>query len=74
MRVDLAQTLVSTAVVVGIERAVVAAADSLGEPGMVDLLAYLQVPAMGPALRRAIKDVGLDLERAAVRCGGGRRG
>ena len=29
---------------------------------MTDLLAYLQVPAMGPALRRAVKDGGLDLD------------
>lgn len=62
VRVDLAQTLVSTAVVVGIERAVVAAADTLGEHSMIDLLAYLQVPAMGPALRRAVKGAGLDLD------------
>ncbi len=62
LRVDLAQTMVSTAAVFGIERAVLAAADSLGDQGVIDLLAYLQVPAMGPDLRRSIKDAGLDLD------------
>lgn len=62
LRVDLAQTLVCSAVVVGIERAVLAASDSLGDDGVVELLAYLQIPAMSPALRRAVKDADLDLD------------
>jgi uncharacterized protein (TIRG00374 family) len=61
-RTDQAQTLVSTAIVVGIERAVVAAAEQLGDDGVQRMLAYLQVPAMSIPLRRAVRDAGLDLD------------
>jgi uncharacterized protein (TIRG00374 family) len=61
-RTDQAQTLVSTAIVVGIERAVVVAAEQLGDDGVEHMLAYLQVPAMSIPLRRAVRDAGLDLD------------
>lgn len=62
IRIDLAQTLVTTALIAGIERAVVEAAEALGDDGVEDLLAYLQVPAMSPQLRRDIKASQLDLD------------
>jgi uncharacterized membrane protein YbhN (UPF0104 family) len=61
-RVDLAQTLVTTAVLVGIERAVVAAADCLDDDDLADLLPYLQVPAFSGPLRRAVKAASLDVD------------
>ncbi len=61
-RTDLAQTLVSTAACVGIERAVVVAADCLGDEGVEEMLPYLQVPAMSLPLRRAMRESDLDLD------------
>jgi uncharacterized membrane protein YbhN (UPF0104 family) len=61
-RIDLAQTLVTTAVMVGIERAVVTAADRLDDDDVTDLLPYLQIPACGAALRHAVKEADLDIE------------
>lgn len=61
-RTDLAQTLVTTAVLVGIERAVLVAADELGEDDLADLLPYLQVPALGSNLRREVKEASLDVD------------
>ena len=61
-RTDLAQTLVSTAVVVGIERASVAAGRALGDDGVGEMLPYLQVPAMSVALRRSMREADLDLD------------
>lgn len=61
-RVDLAQALVTTSTMVGIERAVVAAADCLDDDDMADLLPYLQLPACGAPLRRAVKEADLDID------------
>lgn len=61
-RVDLAQALVTTATMVGIERAVVAAADCLDDEDVADLLPYLQLPACGAPLRRAVKEAELDID------------
>lgn len=60
-RIDLAQTLVSTATLVGIERAVVVAGERLDDD-LAELLPYLQLPACGAALRRAVKEAGLDID------------
>jgi uncharacterized membrane protein YbhN (UPF0104 family) len=49
-------------VLAGIERAVVVAAEQLGEDDMADLLPYLQVPAFGGQLRRAVKECSLDID------------
>ena len=61
-RIDLAQTLVTTATMVGIERAVVVAGDRLDDEALAELLAYIQLPACGAALRRAVKEAGLDID------------
>ena len=60
-RIDLAQTLVSTATLVGIERAVVVAGERLDDD-LADLLPYIQLLACGPGLRRAVKEAGLDID------------
>lgn len=70
-RTDLAQTLVSTAVVVGIERACVAAGRALGDDGVGEMLPYLQVPAMSVALRRSMRRGGPGPRRPPL--GDGRR-
>jgi glycosyltransferase 2 family protein len=59
---DSAQLLATTATVVGQERAVRAAVDALGEETAGALLPYLQPPAFGGALRRALKERGLDVD------------
>lgn len=61
-RVDLAQALVTTATMVGIERAVVAAAECLDDDDVADLLPYLQLPACGAPLRRSVKETELDID------------
>jgi uncharacterized membrane protein YbhN (UPF0104 family) len=61
-RVDLAQALVTCAVLAGIERAVVVAADQLGDDDMADLLPYVQLPAFDRQLRRAVKSANLDID------------
>ncbi len=65
---DLAQVLVSTALMVGIERAVVAAEVQIGPDGIEAMLPYLQTAAFGTDLRRAVKSVRFDVDalRSAV--------
>lgn len=67
-RTDLAQTLVASALLSGIERAVVVAGRELGPEGMEELLPYLQLPALGTELRRELKAAPFDLDalRAAA--------
>ncbi len=62
-RIDLAQTLVTTAVLSGVEVAVDAARSHLGPEGLASLLAYLQVPALGAVLRREVKAATLDMDQ-----------
>jgi len=65
---DLAQALVTTALLVGIERAVVAAADALGVDGVAAMLPYLQKAALGTTLRHRAKAEAFDIDalRSAV--------
>jgi uncharacterized protein (TIRG00374 family) len=59
---DRAQLLATTAVVVGMDRAVQAAVDSLGSDGTAELLPYLQSAALRTPLRDAVTGAGIDLE------------
>jgi uncharacterized membrane protein YbhN (UPF0104 family) len=57
-----AQLLVLTALVAGADRAVSIARDSIGSDRLVDVLPYLQTPALTTGLRRDLKDLDLDLD------------
>ncbi|MEI7886174.1 MAG: lysylphosphatidylglycerol synthase transmembrane domain-containing protein [Actinomycetes bacterium] len=59
---DLAQTMVVTAILVGIERAAVIAGEQLGAEDVEEMLAYVQVPALGRELREDLNDSGLGVE------------
>ena len=59
---DLAQTMVVTAILVGIERSTVIAAEQLDSQDVQDLLAYLQPSALGKPLREDLKSSGLGIE------------
>jgi uncharacterized protein (TIRG00374 family) len=59
---DLAQTMVVTAILVGIERATVIAAEQLDSQDVQDMLAYLQPPALSKSLREDLKSSGLGIE------------
>jgi uncharacterized membrane protein YbhN (UPF0104 family) len=59
---DGAQLLAATATVAGEERAIAAALAARGRDGVTALLPYLQPPAFGAALRRALKERGLDVD------------
>ncbi len=60
--IDQAQLLVTTATVVGSERAVAAALAAAGSDGVAAVLPYLQQAALGGSLRRASKAAGTDLD------------
>ena len=62
-RIDLAQTLVTTAVLAGVDDAVAAASARLGADGLAPVLPYLQVPALGVVLRREVKVATLDMDQ-----------
>ena len=62
-RIDLAQTLVTTAVLSDVDTAVAAASTHLGSERLASLLAYLQIPALGAVLRRELKAAKLDMDR-----------
>jgi uncharacterized membrane protein YbhN (UPF0104 family) len=70
---DRAQLLAATAAVAGEERAVHAAVDALGQETTAALLPYIQPPAFGGALRRALDEGGLDEDelRAATAAAAG---
>ena len=59
---DLAQLVAATSVLVGIERAVVAAGDALGPENVEEVLPYLQAAALSTPRRHALKDSGVDFE------------
>lgn len=65
---DWAQLTCITATLLGIDAAVALAAKELGSAGVETMLAYLQLPALGRDLRRAVKasDVNLGDLRAAL--------
>ncbi len=62
LQTDLAQLLVSSAVVVGVERAVVTAGEELGTDGISAMLPYLQNAALGAPLRRHLKAADFDMD------------
>jgi uncharacterized membrane protein YbhN (UPF0104 family) len=68
LAIDRAQLLVTTAVLVGPECALAAAATALGGKGLEALLPFLQAGALGVPLRQALKASGLDIDdlRAAA--------
>jgi uncharacterized membrane protein YbhN (UPF0104 family) len=66
---DRAQLLVTTATLIGVDRALEVAAGSLGRSGVASLLPYLQPAALERPLRQATADAGIDvdeLRRAAA--------
>jgi uncharacterized membrane protein YbhN (UPF0104 family) len=62
MLADQAQLLVATALIVGNERAVSAAAEVLGAAGIADVLPFLQPAALDRAARRSLRERGLDVD------------
>ena len=59
---DRAQLLAATAALVGIERALAAAFESLGPEGVAALLPYLQPAAFRSSLRRALDVAGIEVD------------
>ena len=62
MMADLAQVLVTTALIVGPERAIAAATDVLGKDDFADVLPFLQPAVLDRDTRRAVRDVDWDLD------------
>jgi len=65
---DLAQVMVITSLLVGIERSAVIAGEQLATEDIQDMLAYLQLPALGRSLRADLKDsdIGIEAVRSAL--------
>ena len=61
-RLDEAQLLTSTAVVVGADRAIAAAVDALGAEHLATTTTFVQAAAMPPALRRQADDAKVDID------------
>ena len=59
---DRAQLLVSTASLVGSERALRVAVDAVGAEGIAELVPYLQAAAFSTSLRRQLKAASLDVD------------
>ena len=68
MMADRAQLLVMTALAVGPERAVAAAADTIGTDGLTRLMPLLQPAVLDRETRREIRERGWDLEDLMQRC------
>jgi uncharacterized protein (TIRG00374 family) len=62
MMADLAQVLVTTALVVGPDRAIAAATDVIGNDGFAKILPFLQPAVLDRDTRRAIRDADWDLD------------
>ena len=60
LQTDRAQLLLTLATLAGPEPALASAAAALGEQRLVELLPYLQAPALGPSLRRELKAAAID--------------
>jgi uncharacterized protein (TIRG00374 family) len=60
---DLAQLLVTSALLVGIEEATAAGTERLGPEGMASVIPYLQIAALGPQLRSEVRASDLDLDK-----------
>ena len=65
---DLAQLLVTSALLGGTDETLVVAADRLGPEGLASVIPYLQIAALGPNLRTEVRSADLDLDdlRAAT--------
>lgn len=65
---DLAQLLVTTALLGGTDETLAVAADRLGADGLASVIPYLQIAALGPNLRSEVRASDLDLDdlRAAT--------
>ncbi len=59
---DRAQTLVTTALAVGPQRAATGALDALGPSGLAELLPFVQQPTLSSRQRQQVKDADLDLD------------
>ncbi|WP_426571025.1 flippase-like domain-containing protein [Aquihabitans sp. McL0605] len=59
---DLAQLLVTSALLVGIDEAVATARERLGAEGIEAVIPYLQIAALGPQLRNEVRAADLDLD------------
>ena len=59
---DLAQLLVTSAILGGIDESLVIATDRLGEERLASIIPYLQIAALGPTLRAEVRSTGLDLD------------
>ena len=68
LRSDLAQLLVSSALLGGTEASLAVATDRLGAEGLAGVIPYLQIAALGPNLRTDVRSSDLDLDdlRAAT--------
>jgi uncharacterized membrane protein YbhN (UPF0104 family) len=64
---DRVQLLLTTASLVGDERALRAATDALGADGVAALLPYLQTAALTTSLRKALDRAGVDVDALRVR-------
>jgi uncharacterized membrane protein YbhN (UPF0104 family) len=60
---DRAQLLSATACLVGIDRALAGALESIGTGGVIALVPYLQPAAFSDILRRELKTAGLDVDK-----------
>jgi uncharacterized protein (TIRG00374 family) len=63
LRTDRTQLLVTSALAVGVDRAVHAAINALEPDDLAGALSYLQLPALSAQQRRAVRDTGLDLHQ-----------
>jgi uncharacterized protein (TIRG00374 family) len=70
---DLAQLLVTSALLDGVDEGLVVARDRLGADGLASVIPYLQIAALGPSLRAEVRSAGLDLDdlRAATAAAAG---
>lgn len=62
VHIDLAQLLVTTAALVGPDRAVAMALDRLGREALAAAVPFVQGPTLGPGLRRRLRPAGLDVD------------
>ena len=63
LQTDRVQLLAATAAVVGEERAVAAALESLGTDGAAALLPYLQSAALATPLRKTVRAAGINVDQ-----------
>ncbi|WP_421121952.1 flippase-like domain-containing protein [Aquihabitans daechungensis] len=59
---DLAQLLVTSALLGGTDQSLAVAIDRLGADGLASVIPYLQIAAMGPTLRADVRSADLDLD------------